>query len=162
MQRLRSGIALAAACLAGYLAGSWSGTAQAARDPSKDLIAADREFDSSTAANGVEGWVSHFGLDAILLPENSPMVAGQDAIRAYASQVMTSEFSTRWEPVDSFASGDLGYTYGLSKSVRLAAGDKPAVSWGKYVTIWRRQPDRAWRVVVHMDNSTPAPAPKTE
>jgi ketosteroid isomerase-like protein len=163
MQRLRNRLALVAACLAGYVAGSWnSGVVNAARDPSKDLVAADREFDSSTAANGVEGWVSHFAPDGIMLPQGNPIVAGQEAIRTFVSKAMTPDSSMRWEPIDGFVSGDLGYTYGLSKSVHLGADQKPAVSWGKYVAVWRRQPDRAWRVVVHMDNSTPAPAAKAE
>lgn len=163
MQRLRSRVALVAACLACYAAGTWNGAvANAARDPLKDLVAADREFDNSTAANGVEGWVSHFAPDAILMPAASPIVTGQDAIRAFVSKTMTPDSSIRWEPIDGFVSGDFGYTYGLSKSVRLGAGDKPEVSWGKYVAVWRRAPDRSWKVVVHIDNASPAPAAKAE
>jgi ketosteroid isomerase-like protein len=162
MQRLRSRLALVAACLAGYLAGSWNGaTASAARDISNDLLAADREFDSSTAANGVEGWVSHFAQDGIMMPAGSLIVSGQDAIRGYVSKTMTADSSMRWEPIDGAVSGDLGFTYGLSKSVRLGPDDKPVTSWGKYVAVWRRGTDRAWRVVVHIDNASPAPAPKT-
>ena len=86
MQRLRSRLALVAACLACYAAGSWHGSiANAARDPSQDVLAADREFDGSTAANGIEGWVSHFAPDGILMPAASPIVTGQDAIRAFVS-----------------------------------------------------------------------------
>jgi ketosteroid isomerase-like protein len=163
MQRLRSRLALVAACLAGYLAGSWnSGVVNAAREPSKDLVAADREFDSSTAANGVEGWVSHFALDGIMMPAGSPLVAGQDAIRDFVSKTMTPDSSMRWEPIDGFVSGDVGYTYGLSKSVRLGADEKPVASWGKYLAVWRRQPDRSWKVAVHMSNASPPPATKAQ
>jgi len=163
MQRLQSRLALVAACLACYAAGNWHGSiANAARDPSQDLIAADREFDSSTAANGIEGWVSHFAPDAIMMPAGSPIAAGQEAIRAFVSKTMVADSSMRWEPIDGFASADVGYTYGLSKSVHLGAGDKPVVSWGKYVSVWRRAPDRSWRVVVHIDNASPAPVAKAE
>ncbi|HXN49416.1 MAG TPA: DUF4440 domain-containing protein [Bryobacteraceae bacterium] len=163
MQRLQSRLALVAVCLACYAAGNWHGSiANAARDPSQDLIAADREFDSSTAANGIEGWVSHFAPDAILMPAGSRIVAGQEAIRTFVSKTMTPDSSIRWEPIDGFASADLGYTYGLSKSVRLGADDKPVVTWGKYVSVWRRAPDRSWRVVVHIDNRGPAPVAKAE
>jgi ketosteroid isomerase-like protein len=155
---------LVAACLAGYAAGSWhGGVASAARDPAQDLVAADREFDNSTSANGVEGWVSHFAPDGLMMPAGSPIVAGQDAIREFASKTMTPDSSMRWEPIDAFVSGDLGYTYGLSKSVsRAAEGSLPVVHWGKYLSIWRRQPNRAWRIVVHIDNSSPPPARKTQ
>lgn len=158
MQRVRIGLALIAACLAGYVAGSWNGNvALAARDSSKDLMATDREFDSSTAANGVEGWVSHFAADGIMMPDGGPLVVGQDAIREAMSKAFTPGFSIRWEPIDSGVSGDLGYTYGVSKMVRLGADGQPTASWGKYVTIWRKQADRTWKVAIDMGNSSPPP-----
>jgi ketosteroid isomerase-like protein len=159
MQRLRVGLALIAACLAGYVAGSWNGNiVHAARDSSNDLMAADREFDSSTAANGVEGWVSHFTPTGIMMPAGSGLVVGQDAIRELMTKVLTPGFSIRWEPIDSAMSGDLGYTYGVSKSVSVGEDGQPKVAWGKYLTVWRRQPDRTWKVVVDIGNSSPAPA----
>ncbi len=163
MQRLRSRLALIAACLVCYAAGTWQGSlANAARDPSQEVIAADREFDGSTAANGIEGWVSHFTPDGIMLPAGSPVVAGHEAIRAFVEKTMTPDFSMRWEPIDGFASADLGYTYGLSKSVHLGPGDKPVVTWGKYVAVWRKGQDRTWKVVAHINNASPAPAAKAE
>ena len=66
----------------------------------------------------------------------------------------------RWEPVDGGVSGDLGYTYGVSKVLRARADGKPAVSYGKYATIWQKQRDRSWKVIVDIGNSSPAPAPK--
>ena len=163
MQRLRSRLVWVAACLAAYAAGSWhGGVVNAARDPSKDLLAADREFDASAAANGVEGWVSHFAPDGIVMPAGGTFVAGQDAIRTFASKTMTAESSMRWEPVDGFVSGDLGYTYGLSKEVRLGGDEKPVTSWGKYLAVWRRQPDRSWKVEVRIANASPAPAAKAQ
>jgi ketosteroid isomerase-like protein len=159
MQRLRNRLALAAAVLVAFAAGNWhGGAASAARDPSKDLLAADREFDSSTAANGVEGWVSHFAPDGIVMPAGGTIVAGQDAIRAFASKSMTAESSIRWEPIDGFVSGDLGYTYGVFKEVRLGDDEKPMTTWGKYLSVWRRQPDRSWKVEVRVGNASPAPA----
>jgi ketosteroid isomerase-like protein len=158
MQRFRGSLALVAACIAGYVAGSWNGgVVHAAPDSSKDLMAADREFDSSAAANGVEGWVSHFAPAGILMPEGSAMVVGQDAIREYITKTFTQGLSVRWEPIDAVVAGDLGYSYGVSKTVRTGADGQPAVSWGKYVTVWSKQRDRTWKVAATIGNSSPPP-----
>ena len=54
------------------------------------------------------------------------------------------------------SSGDLGYTYGnfVFKSKNK---DGPTVHYGKYMSVWRKQKDGSWKVVVDMGNSSPAP-----
>jgi ketosteroid isomerase-like protein len=153
---------MAAACLLGFAAGMWNGgIVSAARDPAQELLEADRAFDSETAQNGVSGWVSHFASDGIMMPAGSGIVAGRDAIRKFMATALESPgFSMRWEPIDAAASGDLGYTYGVSKTIRTGADNQPSVSYGKYVTIWRKQHDRSWKVVLDIGNASPPPAPK--
>jgi ketosteroid isomerase-like protein len=66
----------------------------------------------------------------------------------------------RWEPVDAAASGDLGYTYGISKVTRSGANGKPQILYGKYVTIWHKQRDRSWKIAVDIGNASPPPPAK--
>lgn len=167
MERTSSCLAAVAAALIGYAAGTWNaGTVSAARfgrDPAKELLDLDREFDAATTKDGVEGWVSYFAPDGVMLPSGRDIVIGQDAIRGYISKAFaTPGFALRWEPEDAGASGDLGYTYGVSKVTRTGANGKPVVAYGKYVTIWRRQHDRSWKIVVDIGNSNPAPAAKAK
>jgi ketosteroid isomerase-like protein len=162
MQKLRSRLGMAAACLLGYAAGTWNGgVVSAARDPLQELLETDRAFDSETAQNGTAGWISHFAPDGIMLPAGAGILVGRESIRKTISKALESPgFSLRWEPIDGEVSGDLGYTYGVSKTIRAGADNQPSVSYGKYVTIWRRQPDRSWMVILDIGNASPPPAPK--
>jgi ketosteroid isomerase-like protein len=63
-------------------------------------------------------------------------------------------------PIDAYVSGDLGYTYGVWKSSRPGEDGKPEVSYGKYVTIWRKQHNGVWRLALDIGNSSPAPEGK--
>lgn len=171
MQRFARRLALVAALLIGYIAGSWNaGTASAAKigrigkDPARDaqdLLAADRAFDASTVKDGIDGWLAAFAEDGIMMPAGRDMLVGHTAMREFMSKVFTTPgFAMRWEPIDSVASGDVGYTYGLSKVTRTGADGKPSVSYGKYVTIWRRQGDRSWKIALDIGNASPAPPAK--
>jgi ketosteroid isomerase-like protein len=160
MQRIAGSLAIAAACLIGYAAGVWNGrVVEAARDPVRELLALDREFDAATTRQGVDGWLSYFAPDGMMMPAGSDMVVGQPAIREFISKAFsTPGFSLRWEPVDAAVSGNLGYTYGISKVGHTDAAGKSTISYGKYVTIWRKQRDGDWKIALDMGNASPGPA----
>jgi len=66
-----------------------------------------------------------------------------------------------WIPVgaDISASGDLGYTYGTWEFHTKDKDGKPAVDYGNYTSIWKKQKDGNWKVALDMGNSRPAPKP---
>ena len=67
--------------------------------------------------------------------------------------------SLTWEPdkEEMAASGDLGYTYGRYRYRGNGPDGRPVVHNGKYVTIWRKEQDGRWRIVV--DIGTPSDPP---
>jgi ketosteroid isomerase-like protein len=67
--------------------------------------------------------------------------------------------SLAWTPVkaEMSASGDLGYTYGNYVYTAKNKDGKPVENYGKYTSIWKKQKDGQWRVVVDMGNSSPDP-----
>ncbi len=80
---------------------------------------------------------------------------GPDAVRA----VFESFIGTRlviWVPLRSvgFASGGLGVTAGYSTSVPRRGVTGP-VSYGKFMTIWRQEPDGSWKYVVDIGSPRP-------
>jgi ketosteroid isomerase-like protein len=164
MQRISGRVVVvgAAGLLIGYAAGTWnSGVVNASKDPSKELLQLDREFDVATAREGVDGWLSYFSADGMMMPANHDLVVGQAAIREFESKAFaTPGFSMRWEPVDAVAAGNLGYTYGVFKVIRNGPDGKPAASYGKYVTIWRKQHKDSWKIAVDIGNASPPPAEK--
>lgn len=61
----------------------------------------------------------------------------------------------RWRPLvaEASAAGDLGYTIGAWDFVERRDGAAPAVTGrGRYLTVWRKQPDGGWKVVADLGN----------
>jgi ketosteroid isomerase-like protein len=123
-------------------------------DLEESLLAADRAFDSATAARGLDGWMSFFAQDAQANTHRG-LLKGKASLREYyAGMFAQKEFSIRWKPTFAEASkdGTLGYTFGEAvTSFRDEKGEirkRP----GRYVTVWRRQPDGSWNVVTDLGN----------
>jgi ketosteroid isomerase-like protein len=123
-------------------------------DYRKQLMDADRAFDRDTAARGLDGWMAWFAPDARL---NTPQgeIRGTDAVRKhYSAMFARREFSIRWQPFFADASNDgtLGYTLGTA--VISYRDDKGEVQRrdGRYLTVWKRQPDGGWLAVTDMGN----------
>ena len=111
---------------------------------------------------GSAGYMSFYAEDAVELPD------GADALRGKAAIVKTMGFLDNknnrltWEPayVDVAASGELAYTYGTYEFHSIGKDGKPAVEYGKYATVWKKQKDGEWKVVLDTGNPSPAPTAK--
>ena len=133
------------------------GTAQVAipRDLA-EMADTEREF-ARTAT--VKGWrdafLEFFADDAVTFTPD--VVPAKDGLRKQPSTPF-SELELVWEPRlgDVAASGDLGWLTGPSTSTNHTAKDgKPR--HGCYLSIWRRQPDRRWRVFIDIGANAPEP-----
>jgi ketosteroid isomerase-like protein len=160
--RLGTAVAVLGAALIGFqLGGARTAAASVEKDQAKTLLDMDRKFDEATFRNGVDAWISYCAEDGMLLPDGSAIVAGREAIRKYLGPRFEAPgFTLRWVPIDAYVSGDLGYTYGVWKSSRQGDDGKPEVSYGKYVTLWRKQHNGVWRLALDIGNSSPAPETK--
>jgi len=125
------------------------------------LIAADEAFAAATATDRLEGWMASFDSSAIQMEPDVPFTPGNASIRAaMAPAFADTSFTLTWTPTMAFASedGTLGYTLGTWRSTQYNAQGKGRVATGKYVTIWRRQPDGSWKVV--FDGGNPDTEPR--
>ena len=63
-----------------------------------------------------------------------------------------------WEPIfaDVSRAGDLGYTTGPYRLIDQSPEHRP-IQHGYYFSIWKRQPDGAWKVAVDVGIQTPVP-----
>lgn len=123
-------------------------------DPSV-LIQADLAFGRAAAERGAEGFVSFFAPDASILPAKAPIITGIDALREFYRKVWsTPGYSLTWKPLKAelARSGELGYTYGTYERKRRDASGQVVTDTGKYMTIWKRQPDGSWKAIVDMGN----------
>ena len=119
------------------------------------LLAADRAFAQATVQRGAEGWADYFAPDALQFT-GARQVQGPAQIREHMRTVLSEGNRLTWEPTHAFLSeeGDLGYTIGRWEfSPGQAAPAHGGPARGSYVTIWRRQADGAWKVVLDIGNS---------
>jgi ketosteroid isomerase-like protein len=128
----------------------------AAHDYASELIAADTAFSAqSSKAGALQAFLGVVTADTKLLSETGK---GFDAARAELGSVPPSATLT-WKPsyASASSSGDLGYTWGRYEYRDKSADGRVIVQTGTYVTVWRRQADGAWKVV--LDGGTPDPKP---
>ena len=152
---------LIAVILVAALAGGFSLAGKRADGP-EVLMKADMDFDRATAEKGIDGWVSFFAEDGMqLTPEGN--IKGHQAIRNYMSSAFARRgYSLRWKPTfaDIAGSGDLGYTTGTYESRGTDAQGNPVVRTGRYVSIWKKQKDGSWKVV--LDTGSPDAPPRKQ
>ncbi|MGK7312988.1 MAG: YybH family protein [Candidatus Longimicrobiales bacterium M2_2A_002] len=117
-------------------------------DPSV-LLDADRAFAADVAESGADAWAAWFAEDGAMIQEGTGEVRGRAAIRETVAYLDRPGVSLTWQPdrADLAASGDLGWTTG-SYTFRPAPDGPPGR--GRYVSIWKRQPDGSWRVVMDL------------
>ncbi len=150
---MRDFVAFAGAVVA--FAGLACAHARVDRDAEKRaLLQADADFDRDVAARGVEAWVAAFAAEGRMFPAGEAAIQGADSIREMMSalgdpRVKPGELRLRWKPLFAEVSDDatLGWTFGN------AHGFGPRGEFrSKYVTIWRKQPGGAWKIVADLGN----------
>jgi ketosteroid isomerase-like protein len=126
----------------------------------QSLLEADRKFARSVAEHRLEAWVEAFDTTGIQMRPNTPFTPGHDEIRRQMTPAFAdTTWHLSWEPSLAFvsASADLGYTLGTYRSVRRDSAGEERSGTGKYVTIWRKQADGAWKVVFDGGNPDSSP-----
>jgi ketosteroid isomerase-like protein len=92
--------------------------------------------------------------DAVVLMPNSETMRGPAAIRQGFSAMSGMNANLRIVPESIVQSGDIAYETGRYEMSMTGGSDR-----GKYLTVWRRQPDGTWKIVADMIN-TSMPAPR--
>ncbi len=122
-----------------------AGIAQAQK--AADAIrAADQQWEKAVVAKDLGKSVAFCAPEGSMLPPNAPIANGTDAIR---------KFSLTWAPVaaEVARSGDIGYTRGTFQLSFNGPSGQKVSDTGKYVTVWKKQADGSWKVVVDIFNS---------
>jgi ketosteroid isomerase-like protein len=116
------------------------------------LQEADRLWCQS--ASEFEGFMSFLDEDVVWYFCNLPPLKGRDAVRSFYQKMYENNAITlSWTPerIDVSISGDLGYTHGTYKFISAGSLEKKQEYNGNYATIWRKQKDNSWKVVVEAD-----------
>jgi ketosteroid isomerase-like protein len=124
------------------------------------LMAADKEWSGTT--KDLDKFVSYFAPEASVYGTGMPKISGAGPILAMTKEMMASPgFSLQWtaQRAEVAASGDIGYTVGTYEMNMNNAAGNPMSEKGKYVTVWKKQPDGRWKVTEDIFNSDEPPPP---
>ncbi len=127
--------------------------------PKDALLQRDREWsDLASQGKDVERILSFWTDDAKVYPVGLPVIEGKQAIREFVTGSLSIPgFRISWEPGDAVVSpsGDMGYTTGRNHVTMPDANGALRTEDGRYVTVWRREPDGTWRCVIDIWNGGP-------
>jgi ketosteroid isomerase-like protein len=85
-------------------------------------------------------------------------VIDRDSILALMARYPVG-LSIDWTPEEAVVakSGELGFTWGRYVASVHDSDGKPAMQYGKYLDVWQRQSDGAWRWIADIGNGNPSP-----
>jgi ketosteroid isomerase-like protein len=132
-----------------------------AADGEKILRDLEAQFARSVADRDREAFLAFWAGDAAIFPETGGPAVGREKIWEHWGPVLEdADVSLTWEPsrIEMATSGDLGYTYGRYESKGKRPDGQVVTHKGCYVTIWRKEKDGAWRVVLDIGSPDPPPA----
>ena len=125
----------------------------------KEIRALEAAMMAAAAEKGADGYMSFYAEDAVELPDGAQMLLGKESIGKTMTFLDGKNNRLTRSPVhvDVSESGDLGYSFGNYEFRSIGKDGKPAVEHGKYATIWKKQKDGSWKVVLDMGNASPEP-----
>ena len=118
--------------------------------------AADEAWSQSAKNGQMDQFLATYAADAALLVPNSPLTSDEVGRRKLIGGLFASPgFALSFQPskVEVARAGDIAYTLGTYQLTLNDANGKPTVDRGKYVTIWRKQPDGGWKSIVDAFNT---------
>jgi ketosteroid isomerase-like protein len=76
---------------------------------------------------------------------------------AKSASWLPKDYQLTWTPTEGMMgpSGDMGYTWGHYEGHSKDANGNPVVTSGRYITMWRKEPDGTWKVVLDAGSNEP-------
>jgi len=124
---------------------------------SRSLVEAERAFAKASEIKGArEAFLENLADDSVLF-HPGPV----DGKKWWNDQPVRPGVLS-WQPIYASVSraGDLGYTTGPWEFREKSLSDNP-VAFGYFVSIWKRQADGAWKVILDLGTRNPAPQTPT-
>jgi ketosteroid isomerase-like protein len=148
--------------------GSLPGTQAEAPNPLSDttmkpgkalLLDLEAKFAKATAEGGGQAFAAWFAEDGVTMGNGQTPEQGREAI-ARSATWSPKNYQLTWTPTDALMSplGDMGYTWGHYEGHSRDSDGNSKVTSGRYLTIWRKEPDGNWKVMLEASQEEPASA----
>lgn len=132
-----------------------TGTAADADHGTPDFAAMNEAYDAATNAGDAEAMGLLYAVDAVSMPPEAPPLVGRAAIVADAAEdfaAITANLTSNSE--GHYRMGDMAVDWGTYAFTGTPKdSDYSFTQEGKYVAIWKLQPDGSWQIVRDIWNS---------
>ncbi|WP_420236512.1 YybH family protein [Telmatobacter bradus] len=120
------------------------------------LFDLEARFARDVRAKGGAGFAEWFADDGVALGNGAAPLIGKVAI-AKSANWSPQVYLLTWTPTEALMgpSGDMGYTWGHFEGHSKDASGNDVTTSGRYITMWRRQKDGAWKVVMDAGANEP-------
>ena len=121
------------------------------------LFDLDSRFAKDVRERGGAAFADWFAQDGVALNNGQSPLIGIVAI-AKSANWDPKVYQLTWTPTDAQMgpSGDMGYTWGHFEGHSKDAAGNPVLTSGRYITVWRKQPDGSWKVALDAGANEPA------
>jgi ketosteroid isomerase-like protein len=123
------------------------------------LYELEARFAKDVAERGGAAFADWFAGDGVALGNGAAPKIGKVAI-AKSATWSPKDYQLTWTPTDAMMgpSGDMGYTWGHYEGRSKDSHGNPVLTSGRYITMWRKEPDGNWKVVLDAGSNEPAGA----
>lgn len=119
------------------------------------IRAASAAWSQAATAKDLDKAVSFYSDDALVLPDKAPAIKGVENFRKDWAPLLALPgpgLSWKTSALEVARSGDLAYETGAYNFITTDKKGKSTDYKGKYLVIWKKQSDGAWKVAVDTDN----------
>ena len=122
-----------------------------------DIESANSQIGKAFSRGDTAAIAAFYTEDATILPPNSQMIKGREAIQEFWKGAMGMGVRRiRLNTIDVQSSGDLAYEIGNATLDIQPEGGKASTDTMKYVVVWKRQADNSWKLAADIWNSISA------
>lgn len=120
------------------------------------LFDLEAKFARATAEGGGKAFATWFAEDGVSMGNGQAPAHGREAVAKQATW-LAKDYQLTWTPTDGVMgpSGDMGYTWGHYEGRSRDADGNSKVTTGRYLTIWRREADGSWKVLLDASQLEP-------
>lgn len=121
------------------------------------LYQLEAKFAADTAKGGGKAFGTWFAPDAVTLENGKAPVVGHDAIAATATWA-PGAYQLNWTPEGARMGpdGTMGFTWGHYEGSFKDQQGNAVKNSGRYMTVWKKQADGSWKVLLDASNEGPA------
>jgi uncharacterized protein (TIGR02246 family) len=116
----------------------------------------DKEWSAATQSKDASKMAAYYAADGSAFPFNAPIATGKEQIqKVWAGLMALPGFSLSFGPtkIEVAKSGEMAYDVGTFELRFDDANGNPATEIGKYVVVWKKQPDEKWKVAADIFNT---------